>query len=66
MSRRACLLNIGGYWDPMIEQIRRGAREHFIHERQADLVAVADTVAEALEIIDRPPDVLPMAVEEKL
>lgn len=43
------IVNIGGYFDPLLAQFERIYAEHFTHDRVRGLYAVMDTVEAALE-----------------
>jgi uncharacterized protein (TIGR00730 family) len=43
------LLNVGGYYDPLLAMIRHGLEQNFIRPRAMGLYHVATTVAEAVE-----------------
>lgn len=45
------ILNINGYFDPLLEMFRRAVDEHFMRPQHAGLWAVASTPAEAVELI---------------
>jgi uncharacterized protein (TIGR00730 family) len=45
------LLNVAGYYDPLLAMIDHGAELHFIRPRARDRYFVANTVAEAVEHI---------------
>ena len=45
------ILNINGYFDPLLEMFRRAVDEHFMRPQHAALWAVASTPAEAVELI---------------
>lgn len=45
------LLNVAGYFDPLLEMIERSAAEGFIRAAHRNLFAVAPTVTEALDCI---------------
>lgn len=45
------ILNINGYFDPLLEMFRRAVDEHFMRPQHAALWAVASTPAEAVKLI---------------
>ena len=45
------ILNINGYFDPLLEMFRKAVDEHFMRPQHAGLWAVASTPAEAVELI---------------
>lgn len=45
------ILNINGYFNPLLEMFRKAVDEHFMHPQHAGLWAVASTPAEAVELI---------------
>lgn len=45
------ILNIRGYYDPLLQQLQRGIDEHFMGPRHADIWRVAETPDEAIELI---------------
>ena len=45
------ILNINGYFDPLLEMFRRAVDEHFMRSQHTRLWAVASTPAEAVELI---------------
>ena len=45
------ILNIRGYYDPLLEQLQRGIDEHFMGERHADIWRVATNAAEAIDLV---------------
>jgi uncharacterized protein (TIGR00730 family) len=47
-----CLLNVEGYWDGMIEFIDHAAESGFLSARRRSQLLVADTPAEALDLLD--------------
>lgn len=47
------ILNINGYFDPLLEMFRRAVDEHFMRPQHAALWAVASTPAEAVGLIFR-------------
>ena len=47
------IVNSGGFFDPLLAQFDRIFTERFTHDRYRDLYLVADTVAEALAILER-------------
>lgn len=49
------ILNVNGYFDPLLEMFRRAVDEHFMRPQHAELWAVASTSAEAVELIESEP-----------
>ena len=47
-----CLLNVGGYWDGLIEFIDHATRSGFMSPRRREQLLVAVTPQEALELLD--------------
>lgn len=45
------ILNIRGYYDPLLQQLQRGIDEHFMGERHAAIWRVAETPAEAIDLV---------------
>lgn len=45
------ILNINGYFDPLLEMFRKAVDEHFMRPQHVGLWAVASTPAEAVELI---------------
>ena len=45
------ILNINGYFDPLLEMFRRAVDEHFMRPQHTGLWAVASTPAEAVALI---------------
>ncbi|MBC8600926.1 TIGR00730 family Rossman fold protein [Parabacteroides acidifaciens] len=45
------ILNINGYFDPLLEMFRKAVDEHFMRPQHAGLWVVASTPAEAVELI---------------
>ena len=45
------ILNINGYFDPLLEMFRKAVDDHFMRPQHAGLWAVASTPAEAVELI---------------
>ncbi|GAC1537487.1 MAG: TIGR00730 family Rossman fold protein [Herpetosiphon sp.] len=53
LHRKAiCLLNVNGYFDPLLAQIQAGIREGFIQPRFINLAAIATTPRDAIAAID--------------
>lgn len=50
------ILNINGYFDPLLEMFRRAVDEHFMRSQHAGLRAVASTPAEAVALIYSEPN----------
>ena len=50
------ILNINGYFDPLLEMSRRAVDEHFMRSQHAGLWAVASTPAEAVALIYSEPN----------
>jgi len=53
------ILNVGGYWDPMLAMLDAAVRERFLRPEHRDLVTVATEPAELLDrlAVFRPPPV---------
>lgn len=49
------ILNINGYYDPLIAQLAKAVEEHFMGELHSRIWSVATTPAEAIEIIRSTP-----------
>ena len=49
------ILNVKGYYDPLLEMFGRAAEEHFMGARHMDIWRVAQTPAEALELVRTTP-----------
>ncbi|WP_300812524.1 TIGR00730 family Rossman fold protein [uncultured Bacteroides sp.] len=49
------ILNVKGYYDPLLEMFGRAAEEHFMGARHMDIWRVARTPAEALELVRTTP-----------
>lgn len=49
------ILNTGGYYDALIEQLQRAVEEHFMGEIHSRIWSVATTPEEALELIENTP-----------
>lgn len=45
------ILNVRGYYDPLLQQLQRGIDEHFMGLRHADIWRVATTAAEAVDLV---------------
>lgn len=45
------ILNVNGYFDPLLEMFRKAVDEHFMRPQHASLWAVASTPAEAVELV---------------
>lgn len=45
------ILNIRGYYDPLLEQLQRGIDEHFMGARHAEIWRVATTPEEAVDLV---------------
>ena len=45
------ILNIHGYYDPLLEQLQRGIDEHFMGPRHAEIWRVAQTPEEAIDLV---------------
>lgn len=45
------ILNTRGYYDPLLQQLQRGIDEHFMGERHALIWRVAETPAEAIDLV---------------
>lgn len=45
------ILNTRGYYDPLLLQLQRGIDEHFMGERHASIWRVAETPAEAVDLV---------------
>ncbi|MBE6255365.1 MAG: TIGR00730 family Rossman fold protein [Prevotella sp.] len=45
------ILNIRGYYDPLLEQLQRGIDEHFMGTRHAEIWRVATTPEEAVDLV---------------
>lgn len=45
------ILNVAGYWDPLLAMLARAVDEHFIYERQRALYRAVSEVAEVLPAI---------------
>ena len=45
------ILNTRGYYDPLLQQLQRGIDEHFMGERHASIWRVAETPAEAVDLV---------------
>ena len=45
------ILNTRGYDDPLLQQLQRGIDEHFMGERHASIWRVAETPAEAVDLV---------------
>ncbi|HVT90000.1 MAG TPA: TIGR00730 family Rossman fold protein [Tepidisphaeraceae bacterium] len=48
------LLNIAGYWDPLLAMIERGIEQHFIKPRCRNLYFVAKSVQQAMDYLTHP------------
>lgn len=49
------ILNVKGYYDPLLEMFNRAAEEHFMGARHMDIWRVARTAQEALELVRTTP-----------
>lgn len=49
------ILNVKGYYDPLLDMFARAAEEHFMGARHMDIWRVARTPAEALELVRTTP-----------
>ncbi len=49
-EKAVALYNINGYFDPMIEQIKRGVEEKFIREEHADSLIISDNPKEMIQL----------------
>jgi uncharacterized protein (TIGR00730 family) len=49
------LVNVNGFYDPLIKQLRRCVDEKFMDERHLEMWAVVDRVDEVLNVIDKAP-----------
>lgn len=49
------ILNIRGYYDPLLAQLQRGIDEHFMGERHADIWRVATSAVEAIDLVQSTP-----------
>lgn len=49
------ILNVKGYYDPLLEMFSRAAEEHFMGARHMDIWRVARTAQEALELVQTTP-----------
>lgn len=49
------ILNVKGYYDPLLEMFNRAAEEHFMGTRHMDIWRVARTAQEALELVRTTP-----------
>lgn len=49
------LLNINGYFDPLLEMLQRAVEENFMRKRHSDIWQVARTPQEAIELIENTP-----------
>ncbi len=49
-EKAVALYNINGYFDPMIEQIKRGVEEKFIREEHADSLIISDNPKEIIQL----------------
>lgn len=49
------ILNIRGYYDPLLAQLQRGIDEHFMGPRHASIWRVATTAAEAIDLVQSTP-----------
>lgn len=49
------LLNVNGYYDPLLAMFRRAVDEHFMRPQHADIWHVASTPAEALRLVAETP-----------
>ena len=45
------ILNIRGYYDPLLQQLERGIEEHFMGARHADIWRVATQAEEAIDLV---------------
>lgn len=50
------ILNTDGYYDPLLEMLSRTIEQHFMNEDHATLWSVAETPAEAIELVTRQPE----------
>jgi uncharacterized protein (TIGR00730 family) len=53
------LLNIAGYFDPLLAMIEHGIAQHFIKTKARELYFVTDQVSRAIEYLQNPPPVIP-------
>lgn len=51
------IVNTSGYYNPLIEMLGRAAAERFMKRQHAMLWAVAADASEAIELLDRMPDI---------
>lgn len=49
------ILNIRGYYDPLLAQLQRGIDEHFMGERHAEIWRVATSATEAIDLVQSTP-----------
>lgn len=54
-SKPIVLLNVEGFFRPLIEMLEHGRREHFIREEVRELFFVADTVEQAIDYLRKTP-----------
>ena len=47
------LVNVEGFWRPLMEMLARGVREGFIREEATKLIYLASNVQEAVEYLHR-------------
>jgi predicted Rossmann-fold nucleotide-binding protein len=47
------VLNVGGYFDPLVELVDRGVEQDFIKPKNRELLVVAERPEELLELLAR-------------
>jgi uncharacterized protein (TIGR00730 family) len=52
-AKPVILLNVAGFYDPLLEMVRHGIEAKFIRPRQWEHVQVAATVSDAIDLLDK-------------